>query len=35
VTEPPSEKDYRSRDFSVKDPEGNVWSFGTYRPAAR
>ena len=28
-----SEKDYGSRDFSVKDPEGNVWSFGTYRPA--
>jgi uncharacterized glyoxalase superfamily protein PhnB len=28
-----SEKDYGSRDFSVMDPEGNVWSFGTYRPA--
>ena len=26
--------DYGSRDYSVKDPEGNVWSFGTYRPAA-
>ena len=21
---------YESREFSVKDPEGNVWSFGTY-----
>ena len=21
-----------SRDFSARDPEGNVWSFGTYRP---
>lgn len=23
--------DYRSRDFSIRDPEGNHWSFGTYR----
>ncbi|MDX6739801.1 VOC family protein [Actinocorallia sp. A-T 12471] len=22
--------DYGSRDFSVRDPEGNLWSFGTY-----
>lgn len=22
-----------SREFSVRDPEGHVWSFGTYRPA--
>jgi len=26
-----SDKDYGSRDFSVLDPEGNRWSFGTYR----
>ena len=28
--------DYGSRDFAVRDPEGNRWSFGTYRgePAA-
>jgi uncharacterized glyoxalase superfamily protein PhnB len=26
-------QDYGSRDFTVRDPEGNVWSFGTYRPA--
>ncbi|HEY1967055.1 MAG TPA: VOC family protein [Pseudonocardia sp.] len=25
--------DYGSRDFAVRDPEGNIWSFGTYRPA--
>ncbi|MBJ7328769.1 MAG: VOC family protein [Solirubrobacteraceae bacterium] len=25
---------YGSREFSVRDPEGHVWSFGTYRPAA-
>jgi uncharacterized glyoxalase superfamily protein PhnB len=23
--------DYGSRDFSARDPEGNRWSFGTYR----
>jgi uncharacterized glyoxalase superfamily protein PhnB len=27
--------DYGSRDFTVTDPEGNRWSFGTYRGAAR
>lgn len=25
--------DYGSRDFTAKDRDGNVWSFGTYRPA--
>jgi uncharacterized glyoxalase superfamily protein PhnB len=25
------EEDYGSRGFSVADPEGNVWSVGTYR----
>ena len=25
--------DHGSRDFVVKDPEGNLWSFGTYRGA--
>lgn len=24
--------DYGSRDFALRDPEGNVWSFGTYHP---
>lgn len=24
--------DYGSRDFAVRDPEGNTWSFGTYHP---
>ncbi|HEX6459302.1 MAG TPA: VOC family protein [Thermoleophilaceae bacterium] len=24
---------YGSRDYSAQDPEGNVWSFGTYDPA--
>jgi uncharacterized glyoxalase superfamily protein PhnB len=26
-----TDKDYGSRDFSVRDPEGNQWTFGTYR----
>jgi uncharacterized glyoxalase superfamily protein PhnB len=29
-----TDTDYGSRDFTVRDPEGNLWSFGTYRPAA-
>jgi uncharacterized glyoxalase superfamily protein PhnB len=24
--------DYGSRDYLARDPEGNLWSFGTYRP---
>lgn len=27
--------DYGSRDFALRDPEGNRWSFGTYRGAPR
>jgi uncharacterized glyoxalase superfamily protein PhnB len=29
------ETDYGSRDFAVRDPEGNYWSFGSYRGAPR
>ncbi len=25
-----SDEDYGSRGFTVRDPEGNLWSFGTY-----
>ncbi|MGO3152837.1 MAG: VOC family protein [Galactobacter sp.] len=28
-----TEQDYGSLDFSVQDPEGVLWSFGTYRGA--
>jgi uncharacterized glyoxalase superfamily protein PhnB len=28
----PADQDYGSRDFTVRDPEGNLWSFGTYAP---
>ncbi|ANY09572.1 VOC family protein [Pseudonocardia sp. HH130630-07] len=27
-----TDQDYGSREFAVADPEGNVWSLGTYRP---
>ena len=26
--------DYGSRDYSARDPDGNLWFFGTYRPPA-
>ncbi|MGW4638370.1 VOC family protein [Sphaerisporangium sp. NPDC004334] len=31
----PRDTDYGSRDFAVRDPEGNLWSFGTYRGEPR
>lgn len=30
VDRPIEETDYGSRGFSIRDPEGNSWSFGTY-----
>jgi uncharacterized glyoxalase superfamily protein PhnB len=27
------DQDYGSRDYSARDFEGNLWSFGTYRPS--
>jgi uncharacterized glyoxalase superfamily protein PhnB len=27
----PEDTDYGSREFALRDPEGNLWSFGTYR----
>ena len=29
-----SDTDYGSREYTARDPEGNLWSFGTYRPGA-
>lgn len=29
---PLREMDYGSREYTCRDPEGNLWSFGTYRP---
>lgn len=31
VVRPPTSQDYGGRNFIVKDPEGNQWSFGDYR----
>jgi uncharacterized glyoxalase superfamily protein PhnB len=28
------DQEYGSREFAARDPEGNVWCFGTYQPAA-
>ena len=29
-----TDRDYGSREFTCRDPEGNVWCFGTYWPKA-
>ncbi len=29
-----SDTDYGSHEFGVRDPEGHIWSFGTYKPQA-
>lgn len=29
---PPRDEDYGGRSAAVADPEGNLWSFGSYRP---
>jgi uncharacterized glyoxalase superfamily protein PhnB len=35
VIRPLHDTDYGSRDFAVRDPEGNGWFFGTYRGEPR
>jgi uncharacterized glyoxalase superfamily protein PhnB len=35
ITSEPFDTDYGSRDFQARDPEGNRWSFGTYRGEPR
>ena len=34
VVRPLEDMEYGSREYSVRDPEGNLWSFGTYDPYA-
>jgi uncharacterized glyoxalase superfamily protein PhnB len=34
IDKEPYDTDYGSRDYRARDPEGNAWSFGTYRPGA-
>jgi uncharacterized glyoxalase superfamily protein PhnB len=33
ITRELEDQEYGSRDYSARDPEGNLWSFGTYRPS--
>jgi uncharacterized glyoxalase superfamily protein PhnB len=35
IVREPFDTDYGSRDFTARDPEGNIWSFGTYRGEPR
>jgi uncharacterized glyoxalase superfamily protein PhnB len=35
ILDKPHDTDYGSRDFALRDPEGNRWSFGTYRGEPR
>lgn len=32
IIRPLADTDYGSREYSARDLEGNLWSFGTYRP---
>ena len=32
IVRPLADTDYGSREFMARDPEGNIWSFGTYVP---
>jgi uncharacterized glyoxalase superfamily protein PhnB len=32
LVRPLENTEYGSREYSVRDPEGNLWSFGTYDP---
>ena len=34
ITREPVTQDYGGRDYTCKDPEGHVWTFGTYDPWA-
>lgn len=35
ITRELADQHYGSREFSIQDPEGNSWSFGTYRGQPR
>ena len=34
IVREPVTQDYGGRDYTCKDPEGHVWTFGTYDPMA-
>lgn len=33
IAQPPYDTEYGSREFACRDPEGNLWSIGTYWPS--
>jgi len=35
ITREPVTQDYGGRDYTAQDPEGHVWTFGSYDPWAR
>ncbi len=35
IVRAPFDTDHGSRDFTARDPEGNLWGFGTYRGEPR
>ncbi|UNO42780.1 VOC family protein [Streptomyces sp. MST-110588] len=34
ILTPPTDQEYGSRDYTARDAEGNLWTFGTYTPGA-
>ena len=34
ITSPPHDTDFGAREYFVQDPEGHLWTFGTYLPNA-
>jgi len=32
ITSPPQDTDFGAREYHVRDPEGHMWTFGTYLP---
>jgi uncharacterized glyoxalase superfamily protein PhnB len=34
IVMPLTDQEYGSRDYAARDPEGNVWCFGTFRPGS-
>ena len=32
IVMPLTDQPYGAREYAARDPEGNIWSFGTYRP---
>ena len=34
ITSPPKDTDFGAREYHARDPEGHLWTFGTYLPDA-